>query len=34
MRQVKSSRLLDVMGHAPAEFMRELDRALAAYLSD
>jgi mRNA-degrading endonuclease toxin of MazEF toxin-antitoxin module len=34
IRQVKKSRLLDVIDHAPAEFMRNLDRALAAYLSD
>ena len=34
IRQVKTSRLLDVIDHAPAEFMRSLDRALAAYLSD
>lgn len=34
IRQVKRSRVLDVIGHASAEFMRELDAALQAYLSD
>jgi hypothetical protein len=31
---VKKSRLLDVIDHAPAEFMRNLDRAIAAYFAD
>ena len=34
MRQVKKTRLLDVIEIAPAEFMHSLDRALSAYLSD
>ena len=34
MRQVKKSRLLDVIEIAPAEFIHTLDRALFAYLSD
>ena len=34
IRQVKKSRLLDVIDHAPAEFMQSLDRALSAYLAD
>lgn len=34
MRQVKKTRLLDVIEIASPEFMREIDRALAAYLAD
>lgn len=34
MRQVKKTRLLDVIEIAPTEFMHSLDRALSAYLSD
>lgn len=34
IRQVKKTRLLDVIEIAPAEFMHTLDRALRAYLSD
>lgn len=34
IRQVKKTRLLDVIEIAPAKFMHLLDRALAAYLSD
>ncbi len=34
MRQVKKTRLLDVIEIAPAEFMHSLDQALSAYLSD
>jgi len=34
IRQVKKGRLLDVIEVASAEFMRRLDRALFAYLSD
>ena len=34
IRQVKKTRLLDVIGIAPTHFMHRLDRALSAYLSD
>jgi mRNA interferase MazF len=34
IRQVKKTRLLDVIEVAPPEFMHTLDRALLAYLSD
>ncbi len=34
IRQVKKTRLLDVIEIAPTQFMHVLDRALSAYLSD
>jgi mRNA-degrading endonuclease toxin of MazEF toxin-antitoxin module len=34
IRQVKKTRLLDLLQIAPVEFMHRLDRALSAYLSD
>jgi mRNA-degrading endonuclease toxin of MazEF toxin-antitoxin module len=34
IRQVTKTRLLDIIDIAPAKFMRLLDRALDAYLSD
>ncbi len=34
IRQVKKTRLLDVIEVAPAEFMHTLERALQAYLAD
>ena len=34
MRQVKKTRLMDIIQVAPAEFMHTLDRALQAYLTD
>ncbi len=34
IRQIKKTRLLDVIQMAPAEFMNTLDRALLAYLTD
>ena len=34
IRQVKKTRLLDVIEIAPPEFLRALDQALLAYLTD